>query len=114
MKGIPSELLLLLLFGAFLLFNAVMQRAARKRQGEAAPDEPSPQDLIEDIEALARPTPVAAPARRATATRAAPALGARRRYSRQSLFGDRRRAQEAFVVATILGRCRADEPHQPG
>ncbi len=36
MKGFPAELILVVLFGLAMLFNFVMQRAARRQQEEAA------------------------------------------------------------------------------
>ena len=47
-------------------------------------------------------------------TRTRSATGTSRRYSRHALFGDKRRTQDAVVVATILGPCRAFEPYQSG
>ena len=44
-------------------------------------------------------------------TRAVPPARRGRRFARRSLFANRRKVQDAFVVAAILGRCRADEPH---
>lgn len=118
MRGLPIELLLLVLFGAFALFNILMQRAARRRRAEAAQQEPlpgSPQERDEDAEEAAptpaTPTPVARP--RPQVQRAAPPPQApRRRFARQTLFATPRHVQDAFVVAAILGRCRADEPHE--
>jgi hypothetical protein len=37
-----------------------------------------------------------------------------RRFSREALFGDRRRTQDAIVAAVILGPCRSDAPHDAG
>lgn len=115
MNGLSSELLLLLLFGAFMVFNIVMQRAARARQAQEAPPEPLTQEEL-DPELEPEPPAFVLPAKlaaRASTARAAPVATARRRFSRQALFGNRRAAQDAFVVATILGRCRADQPHEP-
>lgn len=112
MKGIPEELLYVLMFLAVVLFQYLM-----KRFGPQAPDEPAWDERLAQIpEEVAEPdTPafgasgVAAdlPGRSAV-PRAAPA---RRRFSRGSLMGDRRAVQNAVVVATILGPCRAFEPH---
>ena len=114
MKGFSNELLLLVLLGAFMVFNIVMQRAARKRQLEAAQNEPLQQEVAdEDAGEFAPPTPAPVPAPRAQIKRTAGAARTtKRRFARQSLFGTPRQVQNAFVVATILGRCRADEPHE--
>ena len=114
MKGLPNELLLLVLFGAIMLFNFVMQRAARRRQAEAAQHAP-PQEIDEEAEPPA-PVPLAAPVPARPpgppVKRTAATVGPKRRFARQTLFGTRRDRQDAFVVATILGHCRADEPHE--
>jgi hypothetical protein len=36
---------------------------------------------------------------------------ASRRFSRQALFGDRRRTQDAMVASVILGPCRSSSPY---
>jgi len=116
-KGLPTDLIFIVLFGAALLFNLVMQRAARRRQAEAAQNEPAPEEIPEAVwrgeSDTAAPASAnqAAPPRRAAAPAASP-VRARRRFDRQTLLGTRRRVQDAFVVATILGRCRGDEPHE--
>jgi hypothetical protein len=121
MQGLPTELLLVLLLGLALLFNFVMQRAVRGRQAEAAQDEPAQEEIPEEVwraQSAAYLPPLATdePARRpAEAPAEAPADSAqrpRRRFARQTLLGSRRQVQDAFVVATILGRCRGDEPHE--
>jgi hypothetical protein len=119
MKGIPIELIFVLLFGAALVFNFLMQRAARRQQVEAAHDEPAreeeeiPEEVWRGPSAAGLPPagPFAAPPRRAAPAPAMPAARAQRRFARQALLGTRRQVQDAFVVATILGRCRGDEPH---
>jgi hypothetical protein len=58
-----------------------------------------------------RPQP--APARAGVAAQQ-PTARRPRRFSRQSLFGDRRRTQDAMVAAAILGPCRSDSPHDSG
>lgn len=122
MKGLPVELLFILFFGALLLYNFIKQRAAELRPPEATQAEPEPDDIPEtlwgrnpqDPTTWTEPAaPVLAPRRRsAAADTATPADRRRRRFDRQALLGSRRRVQDAFVVATILGRCRADEPHE--
>ena len=121
MKGLPTELLLVLLLGLALLFNFVMQRAVRRQQAEAAQDEPAQEEIPEEVwraqsAAYLPPPATVEPARRSAEVPAeAPAESTerpRRRFARQTLLGSRRQVQDAFVVATILGRCRGDEPHE--
>jgi cell division protein FtsN len=130
MKGFPTEVIFVVLFGIAMLFNFVMQQAARRRQqDEAAQAETLEEEIPEEVwrgeppAAQPLPAPPRAPAPRrqaeapalstttAASRRAASPARSRLRVARQSLFGDRWDVQEAFVVATILGRCRADEPH---
>jgi hypothetical protein len=117
MKGLPTELIYVVLLGAALLFNFLMQRAVRRQQAEAAQQEPAAEEIPEEVwrdqPAAVLPPPATHTAlrRRAETPRVSPAR-ARRRFARQALLGTRRQVQDAFVVATILGRCRGDEPHE--
>lgn len=117
MKNIPTELLYVLMFLAIVLFQYLM-----KRFGPQAPQEPAWDERLEQMPeeeelAAATATPAAAfgisgVAAGLSARRAAPRVApARRRFSRNSLMGNRREVQDAVVVATILGPCRAFEPH---
>ena len=110
MKGIPQELLYVLMFLAVVLFQYLM-----KRFGPQAPKEPVGNEQLlqmpeeEDTPAACEVSGVAAGlSGRSDAPRIAPA---RRRFSRNSLMGTRRAAQNAVAIATILGPCRAFEPH---
>lgn len=113
MKDVPSELLYVLMFLAIALFQYLM-----KRFGPQAPPEPAWDERLEQIpetpdDAPAAPTvstSVAGQSGRNAAPETSPAPP-RRRFFRASLLGDRREVQNAVVVATILGPCRAVEPH---
>ena len=128
MKGFPTELIYLLIFGAVQLFNFLIQKAVKRQQEEAARNAPVEEEIPEEewnaapaaatsmLTSMPRPEPdeVAAHRRRVAAEAAPPPKArdrTRLRVARQSLFGARWDVQEAVVVATILGRCRADEPH---
>lgn len=128
MKSFPPELIYVLIFGAILLFNYLVQKAAKRRQAELPQDE-RPQDELPPDElpqdeplsetwGRASPTPTVFQLRAAsvepvgrseapTASSARP----RRRFSRRSLMGTRRGVQNAIVIAAILGPCRAFEQH---
>jgi hypothetical protein len=123
MKGLPPVLLYLLIFGAVVAFNFLLQKAAKRQRAEAAKNAPIEQEIPEEewnaapAAVMVRPEPEEVIAlRHRVAAPVAPApkkpAGKRLRVARQSLFGERWDVQEAVVVATILGRCRADEPHE--
>lgn len=111
MKDVPAELLYVLMFLAIVLFQYLM-----KRFGPQTPPEPAWDERLEQIPEAAEDVPPA-PAVFAAAgghfgrSDAPRAASARRRFSRGSLMGTRREVQNAVVVATILGPCRAFEPH---
>ena len=119
MKGFPFELVLVLLFGAAMLFNALMQKAAKRQQAEAAQNEPQPEEIPEEVWRAQSAADLPPPASAVTARRRAetPPVSPgrpRRRFSRQTLLGSQRKIQDAFVLAAILGPCRGDEPHEIG
>ena len=141
MKELSSEVLYVLLFMAFMLVqfltqrgkqaaaekeaHAVAERAAEAEQATRAGEAgvPARRDEAETppLAQPAQPRPANAASLAASAqtermrvTRTRSATGTSRRYSRHALFGDKRRTQDAVVVATILGSCRAFEPYQSG
>ena len=122
MKSFPPELIFVLIFAAVLVVKFLMEKAARLRRAGSRPQPPPEDDEIAESEWNAARIAVLPPsqpqqepawmARRGDATPVASAHPRRRlRVARQALFGARWDLQEAIVVATILGRCRADEPH---
>ncbi|MDP2811652.1 MAG: hypothetical protein Q8O34_16050 [Rhodocyclaceae bacterium] len=113
MKNFPAELLYVLMFVAIVLFQYLMKRFGPQQREDAVPQERLPQFPEEVKETPAAPSVSSVASGdfgRAEAPDAAPALP-RRRFSRASLMGTRRQAQNAVVIATILGPCRAFEPH---
>jgi hypothetical protein len=108
------ELLYVLAFIGFILFNFVMQQAARRRQQEevarSPAEEPVEEELAEDIwgrPPAQAPLPAAAP--RLTPLPAA-ALPERRRHPVRALLQDPRDLRRAVVLTMVLGRCRSLEP----
>ena len=117
MNELPAGLIYVLIFAAIVLFQYMMRRLRRQEQQESAQQERLPEIPEEPAE-----TPPASTApcgavghfgRSETPPGASTALP-RRRFSRRSLLGTRRDVQNAIVVATILGPCRAYEPHDLG
>ncbi len=109
MEGFPKEFLYVLLFAGIVLFQYLVKRFAPQRQPEAEA-EPLWEFPEEGTELQAPPVA------RATAGHfgrsgapSAPAAPRGRRFSRRSLFGSPRDLQNAVVLATILGPCRAME-----
>lgn len=113
MDRFPTELIYVLMFAAIVLFQYLMKRFAPQEQRQAAQDEGIAQ-VPEDTQPAPAPSPLSGVAAghfgRTAAASVSPALS-RRRFSRRSLLATRREVQNAIVVATILGPCRADEPH---
>ena len=113
MDRFPTELIYVLMFAAIVLFQHLMKRFAP--QQETVQDEQAAQYEEEDeAQPVQMPFALADAAAghfgRSAAPAASPAV-ARRRFSRNSLMGTRGKVQDAIVIATILGPCRADEPH---
>ncbi|MDP3540256.1 MAG: hypothetical protein Q8S26_16295 [Azonexus sp.] len=110
MKDIPSELLYVLMFLVVVLFQYLAKRFV--------PQEPAWDERLEQIPEVPEDTP-AAPVASASgagqfgrnAARGTSLAPPRGRFSRSSLMGSRREVQNAMVIATILGPCRAFEPH---
>ncbi|MBS3916063.1 MAG: hypothetical protein KGZ31_00040 [Sulfuritalea sp.] len=119
MKDVPAELLYVLMFLAIVLFQYLM-----KRFGPHAPPEPAWDERLAQFPEEAEDAPVASAASAASGMAGAdggqfgqndaprtPLALRRRRFSRGALMGNRREVQNAVVIATILGPCRAFEPH---
>lgn len=120
MRGFPPELIYFLIFAAIFLFQYLKKLAARQAAKEASPEVRPPRVTYPtsfDSSGLEQTAPVAWSASHLSANDfgrrpAAPAVvGQRRprRFSRQSLFATRQDVQNAVVIATILGPCRALE-----
>jgi hypothetical protein len=121
MGPIPEDLIAFLLFGAFVLFQILRNWRRGKRRARVEPRSTVPAELPTSAEAESvapgplpwtpaviegpRPKP-AATARQAQASPRPQAS----RFSRRTLLGDRRSLQDAIVVATVLGPCRAQQP----
>lgn len=114
-----SELLLYgLIIAGFLLFNYLarqlaqkareQQQAAERAAAEAPPAEPERE--LEDVwgrAPAARPVAMPVPEQRAPAPAAAAPPAATR-----GLFRSRQDLRHAIVLMTVLGPCRALEPHE--
>lgn len=111
MKSVPAELLYVLMFVAIVLFQFLMKRFGPQEPQEPAWEERPAQDP-EELEDARPASAVSGMAGGHAVPVAAPGVAsARRRYSRSSLMGTRREVQNAVVIATILGPCRAFEAH---
>ena len=112
--NLPEELIYVLIFGAILLVQYLMKRFVPQPQPSAPRDELVP-EVAEQEKAAAEVSPVSAASDprfgRSASPGASPALP-RRRFSRKSLMANRRDVQNAVVIATIMGPCRAFEPHE--
>lgn len=111
MDKIPQELFYVLVFLAIVIFNFLTQRAAQRKQQEAAQIEPPEQDApLEEIFGRTSPAPVfhAEPAS-GRETRPPAPEPRRSRSSAKSLLRTKRDLQRAVVAMTVLGPCRALE-----
>jgi hypothetical protein len=116
MKSLPAEVLYVLMFVAVVLFQYLMKRFGPQEQQDPVQQEGLPPTPEEASEAPATRAVSAVSGNqfgysgRDEAPRASTAPP-RRRFSRKSLMGSRRDVQNSVVIATILGPCRAFEPH---
>lgn len=113
MKGLPEELVYVLIFGAVLLLQYLMKRFGPQQQEDPAQDAPRAQipEEVKEIPAVSSVSSVAVGHFGRAGPPSASVPLRRRRYARRSLMGSKREMQNAVVIATILGPCRAHEPH---
>jgi hypothetical protein len=123
MDRFPVEIIYVLVFLGFVLFNVLTQMARKRRQSEAQareprdatdePPSPAADEPLEDIwgrvpppAPVTVPPPVAAPR---PAPHAAPALP-RRVHPVRALLKDKRDLRRAVILMMVLGPCRSQEP----
>ena len=128
MNGFPTELIYVLIVAGIVLFQYMMKRFGPQEQEQPPPPlkESDPElparereqdERLPQIPEEMKETPAASSVFRASHQLGGPeAQGAfsrltRRRYSRRLLMGTRREVQNAIVIATIVGPCRAFEPY---
>jgi len=126
-EGFPVELLYVLAFAGFILFNYLVSRAARRRQQEeqaqaeaeaAAQPAPPPaeEEPFEDYwgrAAAPAPAPPPAVVVSQPIRPAPPAPAPRRLHPARALLRDKRDLRRAVVLMMVLGPCRAQEPLEP-
>ena len=114
MKNLPEELIYGLIFGAILLVQYLMKRFVPQPQ-PSAPKEELASEIAEHLQAALEDSSGSAASEtgfgRSPLRGTAPA-SARHRFSRKALMANRRDVQNAIVIATIIGPCRAFEPHE--
>ncbi len=116
MQSLPEGLVYALIFGVVLLLQYLMKRFGPQQQPQLPQDGSDLETLAQEQASLEVPAASTASDtrfERAEAPRALRALPVRRtrRFSRTALMGSRRDVQNAVVIATVLGPCRAFEPH---
>lgn len=115
-----SELLLYgLIIAGFLLFNYLAQKLARKaREQQAAAEQAAaqaqPVEAEAELEDVWGRSPAAQPATRHVPEQRAPvpAVAPPPRAATRGLFRSRQDLRHAIVLMTVLGPCRALEPHE--
>ena len=113
MKGLPEELIYVLIFAAILLFQYLKERFGPQKQQQSPQDEPDPESP-EQAQATAETSPVSTLSDIRFGRAGAPSASSplpRGRFSRRALMGTKREVQNAIVIATILGPCRAFEAY---
>ena len=121
MQNVTDVLIYGLLFGALLLIQYLIKRFGPQQQQPQLPhDDPDQEMLAQEQASLqaAQEVPAVSTASdirfgRAAAPGTAGALRVRRQrpFARSALMGTRRDVRNAVVIASILGPCRAFEPH---
>ena len=120
MQNVREGLIYVLIFGALLLIQYLMKRFGPQQQPLSPQDDPVREIPAQEQASLNAPQEVPAVATpsdirfgRSATPGAAPSLRVRRlrRFSRSALMGTRRDVQNAIVIATMLGPCRAFEPY---
>ena len=109
--NLPVELIYLLIFAGIVLFQFLMKRFMPQPslpQIEPAAEAPPPEHATP--EATSAATRIDTQFGRSAPPVSFPAPG-QRRFSRTALIGNKRNAQNAIVTATIIGPCRAFDPH---
>ena len=113
MNGLPAELIYVLVFAAIVLFQYLIKRFGPQEQPQSPPDEPVP-EIPGQEQAIPETSAVSTVSDIRFGRSGAPSVSTalpRRRFARRSLLGTRRDVQNAIVIATILGPCRAFEAH---
>lgn len=116
MQSLPEGLIYALIFGVVLLLQYLMKRFGPQPQPQAPQDDPELETQAQEQALLEVPAVSIASDARFERAGSPPALQARpvrrtRRFARNVLMGTRRDVQNAVVIATVLGPCRAFEPH---
>ena len=107
-----GPILVLIIFILIPLANYVLARMRRRFEQPSPSRQPTP-DMGMRRQAAPAVTP-ASPAPRERAQAAPPdriSASSRRRWSKHTLFRTRRDVRRVFVAMTILGPCRAYDPH---
>ncbi len=115
MKGLPAELIYVLVAGAVMLFPYLLKRFGPQEQDAAQPERLAriSEEVKEAPAASSVSTVAGGQFGRAEAPSASSLLPGRR-FAKESLMGTRREVQNAIVIAAIVGPCRAFEPHHVG
>ena len=111
MNGFPTELIYGLVFAAVLLLQYLLKRFAQPQQQERLAQIP---EEMNETPAASSVSPIAVGHFGRDEAPSASSVLPGRRFAKQSLMGTRREVQNAIVIATIMGPCRAFEPHHVG
>lgn len=123
MPSITEGLTYVLLFGALLLIQYLIKRFGPQQQSQPQPqpqDDPDREipaqeqvslEATQEVPAVSTASDIRFGQSAASGTAAALRARRLRPFGRSALMGTRRDVRNAVVIATILGPCRAFEPH---
>lgn len=112
MMNLPEELIFVLIVAIMLFGHYLMKRFGAHQpphpHNEAVPEFPEQTLTAPEISAISNWSDTRFGRSESPSVSIAVA---QRRFSRKSLMANTRDVQNAIVTATIMGRCRAFEPH---
>ena len=120
MPSITEGLTYVLLFGALLLIQYLIKRFGPQQPQPQPQDDPDREipaqeqvslEATQEVPAVSTASDIRFDQSAASGTAAALRARRLRPFGRSALMGTRRDVRNAVVIATILGPCRAFEPH---
>jgi hypothetical protein len=109
-----EQIILLIIFILAPLIYFVMQRVGRRLENQI-PEEESVAQVRQQVQVIQTPPPTPRASRTRVHGLQAPTISAplsTSRFTKKSLFGTSRDVRRGIIIMTILGPCRAFDPHR--